>query len=225
MRTKKYSRPQRPALRETFHIPVKFLIIPLFILLLFAGSFIAGRLRRAESAFLENGAYRWGTALLAECADMGMNAVDGPLIQIDRDTAGDIQMISVDSEALHILRTETIRQAEKMMTENTVHMVKIPLGTIIASEFFSGIGPSIPFYYAPVGSTTVLCHSSLESAGINQTAYRVTLSMTMEISAVTSFASHHITVPYEVVVAETMIVGDVPAVYAYGAKDETGRKS
>lgn len=221
MRTKKYARPKR----EPFHIPVKFLLIPFVLLLLFGGSFAAGRLRRAETAFLENGAYRWGVTLLAECADAGMEAAGGELIQTEKDASGHIRMIGVNTEALHILRTETLRQAEKMMAEDTVHRVKIPLGTILASEFFSGIGPSIPFYYAPAGSTTVLCQSSLESAGINQTAYRVTLSLTMDISAVTSFSSHHITVPYEIVVAETMIIGDVPTVYAYGAKEETGRKS
>ena len=203
----------------------KFLAAALMVLLLFMGSGFAGKLRRAETVYLENGAYRWGTALLAECAEAGMEAAGGQLIQTQQDDEGNVQLISVDSQALHNLRTEIVRHAERVMEESSVYTVKIPLGTVLASEFFSGVGPSIPFSYAPAGNVTVLCRSALESAGVNQTAYRVTLSLTMEVSAVTSFSRHQITVPYEIVVAETMIVGDVPTVYAYGAADSVGRKS
>ena len=221
MRNRKYPSTGRVRMRH----PRKILAAALAVTALFAGSGFAGKLRRAEAVYLENGAYRWGTALLAECAEAGMEAADGPLIRTEQDTEGNVRMISVDAQALHDLRTEIIRHAETLLENGTVYTVKIPLGTVLASEFFSGVGPSVPFSYAPAGNVTVLCRSSLESAGINQTAYRVTLSMTMEVSAVTSFSRHQITVPYEIVVAESMVVGDVPAVYAYGAADSVGRKS
>jgi sporulation protein YunB len=176
--------------------------------LLLVGGWMVRQLRQAETIFLESGAERWGEALLAECADAGMQAVDGSLIRIEKDESGALTLISVDPAALHTLRTEIIRQAEQQMEQPQT--VKIPLGTVLASEWFSGRGPGIPFCYQPVGSISLVCTSALESGGINQTAYRVVLSMQMEVRAVTSFAQVKVTVPYEVVAAETMIVGEVP---------------
>lgn len=221
MRNKKYARLRPSSSERLFRRGpfVRMISVMTAVLLLIGSAIFTVQLRKAESVFLENGAQRWGVALLAECADAGMAAAGDNLISMERDAAGDIQLISVDPTALHTLRTEALRQAETLLNEDTVNTVQIPLGTIFASEFFSGLGPRIRFSFVPAGNVTLLCRSSLESAGINQTAYRVTLSMTMEVSAVTSFSTHQVTVPYEVVVAETMIVGDVPAVYAYGAKD------
>ena len=46
----------------------------------------------------------------------------------------------------------------------------------------------------------------------------VVMKMYLQVTAVTAFARETVTVPYETVAAEVLVVGDVPVVYAYGGE-------
>lgn len=176
----------------------------------------AGRMQRAEQALLETGAVSWATGLLSESAAVGMDAITGSLTELGTDGDGNVTYLSVDPVQLNLLSAAAVSHAQQKMGEGG-YEISVPLGSILSSEFFSGVGPMITFRYYPVGGVRVSCRSSTESAGVNQTAYRVVLSMEMEVAAVTTFSSHTVTVPYELIAAETLVAGDVPAVYAYAA--------
>lgn len=176
----------------------------------------AGRMQRAEQALLETGAVGWATRLLSESAAEGMEAVTGPLTKLGTDGEGNVTYLSVDPVQLNLLSAAAVSSAQQKIGEGG-YQAEVPLGSILSSEFFSGAGPMVTFRFYPVGGVRVSCRSSTESAGVNQTAYRVVLSMEMEVAAVTTFSSHTVTVPYELIAAETLVAGDVPAVYAYAS--------
>lgn len=185
------------------------------LLLTVLAGFTAVRLHRASGQLMESGAMRWGGTLLAACADAGMEAAGGGLTQVEKGPDGEIQMVSVDEEKLHALRTAAMEEAGVRL-QGGAYTASIPLGSLFFGEFFTGSGPGIPIRYIPDGAVTILCESEVESAGINQTAYRVVMKMSLQVTAVTAFARETVTVPYETVAAELLVVGDVPAVYAYG---------
>lgn len=164
-----------------------------------------------------SGAMRWGGLLLAECAGVGMEAAGGGLTQVEKGPDGEIQMVSVDEGKLHALRTAAMEEAGALLAEGD-YTASIPLGSLFFGEFFTGGGPGLPLRYIPDGAVTIFCESEAESAGINQTAYRVVMKMSLQVTAVTAFARETVTVPYETVAAEVLVVGDVPVVYAYGGE-------
>ncbi len=179
--------------------------------------FTGGRLHRASELLMESGAMRWGGLLLNQCAEAGMEAAGGNLIQVEKGPDGEIQMVSVDSDKLHALRAAAMETAGEL-TASGSYTASIPLGSLFFGEFFSAAGPDIPLTYTPDGAVTIFCESSVESSGINQTAYQVVIRMSLTVTAVTAFARQTVTVPYETVAAELLVVGDVPVVYAYGGE-------
>lgn len=201
--------PRNPAARW-----LRLLVV--MILLVGALAAFTGRMRRVEQSLLETGAVGWATGLLSESAAAGMEAVTGSLTQMGTDGEGNVTFLSVDPVQLNLLSSAAVSYAQQKMSEGG-YEAAVPLGSILSSEFFSGVGPMVTFRFYPVGGVRVSCRSSTESAGVNQTAYRVVLSMEMEVAAVTTFSSHTVTVPYELIAAETLVAGDVPAVYAYAS--------
>lgn len=190
-------------------------VVIMLILTGILGAF-TGRMRRVEQSLLETGAVGWATGLLSESAAAGMEAVTGSLTKMGTDSQGNVTYLSVDPVQLNLLSAAAVGYAQQKMSEGG-YEAAVPLGSILSSEFFSGAGPMVTFRFYPVGGVRVSCRSSTESAGVNQTAYRVVLSMEMEVAAVTTFSSHTVTVPYELIAAETLVAGDVPAVYAYAS--------
>ena len=192
------------------------LVIAVLLLAAVAG-LTGARLHRVSEQLMVSGAMRWGGLLLAECAGAGMEAAGGGLTQVEKGPDGEIQMVSVDEGKLHALRTAAMEEAGALLVEGG-YTASIPLGSLFFGEFFTGGGPGLPLRYIPDGAVTIFCESEAESAGINQTAYRVVMKMSLQVTAVTAFARETVTVPYETVAAEVLVVGDVPVVYAYGGE-------
>lgn len=211
---KRISRWIRRAKRALPRHPGRILIVSLLTMGI---CFTSARLHRASEQLMESGAMRWGGLLLNQCAEAGMEAAGGNLIQVEKGPDGEIQMVSVDSDKLHALRAAAMETAGEL-TASGSYTASIPLGSLLFGEYFPTAGPNIPLTYAPDGAVTIFCESSVESSGINQTAYRVVIRMSLTVTAVTAFAHQTVTVPYETVAAELLVVGDVPVVYAYGGE-------
>ena len=81
----------------------------------------------------------------------------------------------------------------------------------------AGRGPDIPLQVVPASFVESTIVDSLETAGINQTQHRIFIRFTVEMSAILPGYSTEVIVENEVCVAQTLIVGKVPQVYASGA--------
>ena len=95
--------------------------------------------------------------------------------------------------------------------------VSIPLGTLLGWQIMAGRGPDIPLQVVPASFVESTIVDSLETAGINQTQHRIFIRFTVEMSAILPGYSTEVIVENEVCVAQTLIVGKVPQVYASGA--------
>ena len=79
--------------------------------------------------------------------------------------------------------------------------------------FFSGRGPEISLKLHQVGAVDTEIHSEFISEGINQTKHRISVLVTVEISAILPLHSTDIKISDEFLVSETVIVGEIPNVY------------
>ena len=64
----------------------------------------------------------------------------------------------------------------------------------------------------PVGKADVEIKSEMESTGINQTRHRISAVITSELTSSLPLYSFESEVKYEFLLAETVIIGDVPLV-------------
>ena len=89
----------------------------------------------------------------------------------------------------------------------------IPLGSLILPEFLSGRGPSIPIQIMSIRNSDASFSSDFTEAGINQTLQQLNMHVSVDVTILVLGKTESFTISSQVVVAETIIVGDVPNTY------------
>ena len=82
----------------------------------------------------------------------------------------------------------------------------------MGSRLLSGKGPEIPVNVIPVGSLSYELKSELVSGGINQTVHRISLFYSATVRCLAPFDEELIIITGETVIAETLIIGEVPKI-------------
>ena len=90
---------------------------------------------------------------------------------------------------------------------------KIPLGSFLGSKLFSGIGPKVNVKMKMVGDLDTDLRSEFTSAGINQTLHRIYLEIKCKVIILTPFETMEEEIANQVLIAEGVIVGDIPNAY------------
>ena len=91
--------------------------------------------------------------------------------------------------------------------------IKVPLGTLVGSRFFSGMGPDITLQIVPTGNLETVFKSEFEAVGVNQTIHRLYLMVSCEVSILTSYNVINTKIDNQILFAENMIIGEVPNTY------------
>jgi hypothetical protein len=99
------------------------------------------------------------------------------------------------------------------------------LGNLFLPELLSGRGPIIPVQIISIRNSDAYFSSKFTQAGINQTLHQLTMSVCVDVAVLILGEAANFTVTSEVVVAETIIVGDVPDTFfqtggTYGTEKE-----
>ena len=89
----------------------------------------------------------------------------------------------------------------------------IPIGSFLMPEVFSGRGPCIPVQILSIRNSDASFTSSFSEAGINQTLQQMNLIVCVDVSVLVLGKTNYFSVSSQVVVAETIIVGQVPNTY------------
>lgn len=139
---------------------------------------------------------------------------------ITYNSQGEITSLAIDPVKINTLKSKiSLRIAEKISEINNEEF-EIPLGTILGIEIFAGRGPNLKFYTSLSGNAVTDFSSKFESAGINQTRHQIMIDITSDIYIISSKGSAgKVTVSTSVCAAETLIVGEVPQVYANVGSD------
>ena len=102
-----------------------------------------------------------------------------------------------------------------MATYVGFHMFGVPGAilttfSLILPEFLSGRGFPIPVQVLSIRNSDAAFTSNFSQAGINQTLHQLTMQVSVDVSILVLGRSESFTVSSQVVVAETIIVGQVP---------------
>lgn len=86
----------------------------------------------------------------------------------------------------------------------------ISLGNLLLPEILAGKGPEIPVHILSIRNSDASFHSDFSEAGINQTMQKLTMDISVDVAVLVLGETNYFTVASQVVVAETVIVGQVP---------------
>ncbi len=134
-------------------------------------------------------------------------------LEITRDDEQNIKSVSVNSKTATILAEQIALTAQQYITDVGSDGIKIPLGSLSGMAVFTGIGPDINMRVYLVGSTHSEMTSVFSSAGINQTLHRLYFTIHGNIAVAVPGIPSTIKVSAQVLMGETLIVGEVPPTY------------
>lgn len=138
------------------------------------------------------------------------------LINVERNSAGDIRAISANSYEINRIARDTAYLSQKKLQAMAEDGIEIPLGAFTGIEAIAGFGSAVKIQLIPVAVVTCHFTSEFSSAGINQTRHAVYLEVTAEISVVLPGRKTNFSTTSEVLIAESILVGDVPQIYLQG---------
>ena len=133
------------------------------------------------------------------------------LIVLERDAKGQILALRTDMNQLNRLRNETLSIINERILDAGQTELGIPLGSVVLPSLLSGKGPRLPVRVLTVSNSDAEFSSSFVAAGINQTLHRITMQVAMNITILTPAGTRQIRVDSGVVVAETILIGQVPS--------------
>ncbi len=134
------------------------------------------------------------------------------LVTLEKDAAGNVTAVTTNVAAVNILAANILERAVSL-TEEGVITVGIPLGNLTGSTLLMNRGPDLPVNVIMLSSSMAGFRSELTSAGINQTHHQILLDLSVGISLLMPWRTIDTAVQTEILVSETVIVGDVPESY------------
>ena len=146
---------------------------------------------------------------VAKQIDTGKIAYDR-IVYFEKDLNGRITALKTNIGEVNILKTQTLNVINEEILEIDQTSLGIPVGSLIFPEFLSGRGPMIPVKIMSVRNSDASFHSAFTHAGINQTMHQLNMNVLVDVTVLVLGRTLTFTVSSQVVVAETIIVGDVP---------------
>lgn len=147
------------------------------------------------------------------------------LVFFEKDLDGRITALKTNMSEVNRLKTNVLNIINDEILALDASSIGIPLGSLFLPEVLSGKGPAIPVHILSIRNSDASFVSHFEQAGINQTLHKLTMVVSIDVSVLALSETTSFTTESEVVVAETVIVGDVPQTYLqtggnYGSQRE-----
>lgn len=135
------------------------------------------------------------------------------IMTVKTDKEGNVVMIQANTVELNRIGSQIALGVQKRIEQVGERGIKIPLGLLLENDLFAYYGPKITFRMQPFGSTLTTYRSDFRAAGINQTRQIVYLDVTVNIQVIVPLARNSISVTSNIPIAESIIVGKVPATF------------
>ena len=135
------------------------------------------------------------------------------IVFFEKDLDGRITALKTNMSEVNRLKTDVLNIINDEILALDTSDIGIPLGSLFLPEFLSGRGPAIPVQILSIRNSDATFVSHFSEAGINQTLHRLNMEVSIDVAILVLGHTTSFTMVSEVVVAETVIVGDVPQTY------------
>lgn len=135
------------------------------------------------------------------------------IVYFEKDLEGRITALKTNMSEVNRLKTAILNLINDEILALDTTDLGIPVGSLILPEFLSGKGPHIPVQILSIRNSDAAFHSNFTEAGINQTLQQLTMEVSVDVAVLVLGKTNNFTVSTHVVVAETIIVGQVPETF------------
>ena len=139
------------------------------------------------------------------------------LVTVVQNDAGRVSSIQTDALQINVLKGRICEAACGALAARTL-TAAIPVGSLTGLDILAGRGFALHVPVRTAGYAAADVQSVFSDAGVNQTVHRLMLTVHAEVCLSMAKTQKTQTLAYEVCIAETVIVGDVPQFYANTGK-------
>lgn len=132
------------------------------------------------------------------------------IVYFEKDLNGRITALKTNMSEVNRLKTDILNLINDEILNQDTEQLGVAVGSLILPEFLSGKGPDIPVRLIAIRNSDADFTSHFSEAGINQTLQQLIMDIKVDVTILVLGKTQTFTVSSQVVVAETIIVGDVP---------------
>ena len=148
------------------------------------------------------------------------------IVYFEKDLDGRITALKTNMIEVNRLKTAILNLINDEILATDTSQIHVPLGSLLLPEIFSERGPNIPVKILSIRNSDASFHSSFTEAGINQTIQQLSMHVQVDIAVLVLGEIITQTISSQVVIAETVIVGQVPETFFQtGGTYESQRKN
>ena len=133
-------------------------------------------------------------------------------VTLEKDINGHVTAITTNMSRINALSNRVLRDVVNA-SESGVLDISIPLGNLLGLNLMLGRGPDVPVKIVTLTSSYADFRNDLVSVGINQTKHQIILEVVVEIDILIPFQTITAEVVSEILIGETIIMGEVPETY------------
>lgn len=161
------------------------------------------------------------TQITADCINEAVSSslndnLYNDLISIEKDNNNKITLISCNSNNVNKLSNNISVQCQQYLKDICNKGYDISLLSFTGLTFLNGIGPKVNIKTVPIGNIKTSYKSSFTTSGINQTLHQLYINIVAQVNIVLPLHSTSIECSSQVLIAESLIVGEIPNVYLSG---------
>lgn len=132
------------------------------------------------------------------------------IVYFEKDLNGRITALKTNMSEVNRLKTDILNLINDEILALDTSDLGIPIGSLVLPEFLAGKGPNIPVHILSIRNSDASFTSNFTEAGINQTLQQLNMQVSVDVAVLVLGETNYFTVTSQVVVAETIIVGQVP---------------
>lgn len=198
-------------LRQLLRLMLVIIIVGIVGLLVFRNKYHAAIHELAETQI------RNATSdLINDAIDMQIetgNIQYDRIVYFEKDLNGRITALKTNMSEVNRLKTDILNLINEEILSLDTTDLGIPIGNLFLPELLAGKGPNIPVNIISIRNSDASFSSEFTEAGINQTLQRLLMEVIVDVSVLVLGQTDSFTVSSQVVVAETIIVGQVPETF------------
>lgn len=198
-------------IRKLLRFIIILLVLAILALLLFRVKFSAAICALAQTQVTNTTSDLINDAIDRQIEDG--NIQYDRMVYFEKDLDGRITALKTNMSEVNRLKTDILNLINDEILALSTDDLGIPLGSLFLPELLSGRGPEIPVQILSIRNSDASFTSNFSEAGINQTLQQINMQVSVDVTVLVLGQTDSFTVSSQVIVAETIIVGDVPNTY------------
>ena len=135
------------------------------------------------------------------------------IVYFEKDLNGRITALKTNIGEINRLKTDVLNIINDEILSTDESSLGVALGSLFLPAFLSGKGPKLPVRILVIRNSEADFYSDFSEAGINQTLHKLNMEVFLDVTVLVLGSTTEFTISSHMVVAETVIVGDVPETY------------